>query len=47
LEFERELPHKRPVKERVKDYREFVDRFTERQLNQHQPVHGLRRAFLP
>jgi glutamate synthase (NADPH/NADH) small chain len=34
LEFERELPNKRPVKERVKDYREFVDRFTERQLNQ-------------
>jgi glutamate synthase (NADPH/NADH) small chain len=34
LEFERELPHKRPVKERVNDYQEFVHRFTERQLNQ-------------
>ena len=34
LEFDRELPHKRPVKERVNDYQEFVDRFTDRQLNQ-------------
>ncbi len=33
LEFNRELPGKRPVKERVQDYREFVERFSDRQLN--------------
>jgi hypothetical protein len=34
LEFTRELPGKRPVKERVNDYKEFVERYGERQLNQ-------------
>jgi glutamate synthase (NADPH/NADH) small chain len=34
LEFSRELPSKRPSSERVNDYNEFVERFTERQLNQ-------------
>jgi glutamate synthase (NADPH) small chain len=33
LEFARELPGKRPVEERVKDYNEFVERFTDDQLN--------------
>ena len=32
MEFTRELPAKRPVQERVKDYREFVERFTDEQL---------------
>ncbi len=34
LEFTRELPTKRPVQERVLDYNEFVQRFTEEKLNQ-------------
>ena len=34
LEFTRELPHKRPSQERVNDYKEFVQRFTEEKLNQ-------------
>lgn len=34
LEFNRELPSKRTVAERVKDYNEFVNRFSEEQLNQ-------------
>lgn len=34
LEFERELPAKRPSEERVSDYKEFVERFGDRQLNQ-------------
>ncbi len=33
MEFGRELPGKRPPQERVKDYREFVDRFSDEQLN--------------
>src|SRR4051812_5562143 len=33
LEFERELPYKRPVEERVKDYREFVHRYSDEALN--------------
>ena len=33
MEFNRELPAKRPAQERVKDYREFVERFTDEQLN--------------
>jgi glutamate synthase (NADPH) small chain len=33
LEFTRELPAKRPAGERVKDYNEFVERFTDDQLN--------------
>lgn len=33
LEFDRELPAKRPAKERVHDYKEFVERFPEQQLN--------------
>ena len=34
LEFTRELPEKRPVQERVNDYREFVQRFSDEKLNQ-------------
>lgn len=34
LEFNRELPGKRPVEERVKDYNEFVHRYTDEKLNQ-------------
>lgn len=34
LEFTRELPKKRPVEERKGDYREFVERFDEKTLNQ-------------
>jgi glutamate synthase (NADPH/NADH) small chain len=34
LEFTRELPSKRPVEERVKDYNEFVERYSEQKLNQ-------------
>ena len=34
LEFTRELPEKRPVEERINDYREFVHRFSDEKLNQ-------------
>ena len=34
LEFGRELPEKRPVQERIKDYKEFVNRYTDQKLNQ-------------
>ncbi|MGN6196156.1 MAG: glutamate synthase subunit beta [Ginsengibacter sp.] len=34
LEFSRELPRRRPVKERVNDFKEFVERFPEEKLNQ-------------
>lgn len=34
LEFSRELPSKRPVKERVNDYREFVEKYPSQKLNQ-------------
>ncbi|MFT3679176.1 MAG: glutamate synthase subunit beta [Ferruginibacter sp.] len=34
LEFTRELPSKRPAAERVSDYKEFVERFTDEKLNQ-------------
>src|SRR3954465_4088099 len=34
LEFTRELPSKRPVQERVKDYNEFVERYSAEKLNQ-------------
>lgn len=34
LEFTRELPSKRPVQERLNDYKEFVERFTDEKLNQ-------------
>src|SRR5688572_5023696 len=34
LEFTREQPQKRPVQQRIHDYKEFVDRFTEDTLNQ-------------
>lgn len=34
IEFTRELPSKRSVKERMKDYKEFVERFPEQKLNQ-------------
>lgn len=34
LEYKRELPKKRPVKERIKDYNEFVNPFEPAQLNQ-------------
>jgi glutamate synthase (NADPH/NADH) small chain len=34
LEFDRELPAKRPVSERIHDYREFIHRYTDQKLNQ-------------
>ena len=34
LEFERELPAKRPVQERLKDYHEFINPFSTEKLNQ-------------
>ena len=34
IEFTRELPGKRPVGERIKDYKEFIDRLPEEKLNQ-------------
>ncbi|MEO5681502.1 MAG: glutamate synthase subunit beta [Chitinophagaceae bacterium] len=34
MEFTRELPGKKPVKERVQHYNEFIDRFAEEKLNQ-------------
>lgn len=34
LEFTRELPLKRKVEERVKDYKEFIDRYTDEKLNE-------------
>lgn len=34
LEFTRELPEKRPVNERINDYKEFVNRFSEEKLNE-------------
>lgn len=34
LEYTRELPHKRPVAERIKDYNEFIERYTDEKLNQ-------------
>ncbi|MGZ3845753.1 MAG: glutamate synthase subunit beta [Flavisolibacter sp.] len=34
LEFTRELPDKRPVQERINDYQEFVNRFSDEKLNQ-------------
>ena len=34
LEYKRELPKKRPVQERIKDYKEFVNPFEPTQLNQ-------------
>ncbi len=33
LEYKRELPEKRPVQERIKDYKEFVNPFEPEQLN--------------
>jgi glutamate synthase (NADPH/NADH) small chain len=34
LEFTRELPGKRPVQERVNDYKEFIERYPDEKLNQ-------------
>ena len=34
LEFTRELPKKRPSQERVKDYKEFIERYSDAKLNQ-------------
>jgi glutamate synthase (NADPH/NADH) small chain len=34
LEFTRELPEKRPVSERLNDYNEFIQRYTDQKLNQ-------------
>lgn len=34
LEFSREMPAKRPVQERLKDYREFVEKYPTQKLNQ-------------
>ena len=34
MEFDRELPGKRPVAERIQDYKEFVDRYSDEKLNQ-------------
>jgi glutamate synthase (NADPH/NADH) small chain len=36
LEFTRELPAKRAVQERVNDYKEFIERFSDQKLNQQQ-----------
>jgi glutamate synthase (NADPH/NADH) small chain len=33
LEFDRELPGKRPVEERINDYKEFINRFSDEKLN--------------
>ena len=34
LEFSRELPSKRPVRERLNDYREFIEKYSPQKLNQ-------------
>jgi glutamate synthase (NADPH/NADH) small chain len=34
LEFTRELPAKRPVAERINDYKEFIERYTDQKLNE-------------
>jgi len=34
IEFSRELPAKRPPQERIKDYNEFIERYSEEKLNQ-------------
>src|SRR3954463_8045441 len=34
LEFTRELPGKKPVEDRLKDYNEFIERYSEEKLNQ-------------
>jgi|SRR5688572_864412 len=34
LEFSREMPSKRPIKERVNDYREFIEKYPTQKLNQ-------------
>jgi glutamate synthase (NADPH/NADH) small chain len=34
LEFTRELPQKRPVQERINDYKEFIQRYTDQKLNE-------------
>ena len=34
LEFTREMPEKRPVSERLNDYNEFIQRYTDQKLNQ-------------
>jgi len=34
LEFTREQPHKRPVEDRIKDYKEFIERYPDEKLNQ-------------
>jgi glutamate synthase (NADPH) small chain len=34
LEFTRELPAKRPVQDRTKDYKEFIERYSDEKLNQ-------------
>jgi len=34
LQHTRELPHKRPVEERINDYNEFIERYSEEKLNQ-------------
>ncbi len=34
LQYTRELPHKRPIRERINDYNEFIERYTDEKLNQ-------------
>lgn len=34
MQHTRELPHKRPVEERLKDYNEFIERYSDEKLNQ-------------
>ena len=34
LEYTRELPKKRPPQERVNDYKEFIERYSEQKLNE-------------
>ncbi len=34
MEFSKEMPSKRPVQERINDYREFVEKYPTQKLNQ-------------
>ena len=47
LEFTRELPSKRKVEERVNDYNEFIERYTDEKLNEQVgPLYELRCSIL-
>ncbi len=46
LEFTRELPGKLPLQDRVKNYNEFVERYSDDKLNQQiSPLYELWRSF--